>query len=90
MGLHIAEKCSIVVLAKRREHIDQGFSPLFLCEKKKKNHCFTKHIEKFIIQSGFSTRFCVDFFSQVGTQIDDIEIRKVKIHLFSILQFLSI
>ena len=82
MDLHFAEKCIIFVLAKRREPIDKGFSPLFSYENAQKNHCFTKHIEKFICRSGFSKCFCGNFSGQVGARIDDIEIRKVKIHLF--------
>ena len=52
-----------------------------------KNHCFTKHIEKFICRSGFSTGFCGFFPGQVGARIDDIETRKVKRYLFSTLHF---
>ena len=87
MDLHFAEKCIIFVLAKRREPIDKGFSPLFLCENGRKNHCFTKHLEKFICRSGFSKCFCGNFSGQVGARIDDIGNRKVKIHLFSTLHF---
>ena len=90
MDLLFGAKCIIFVLAKRRTPIYKGFSPLFLCENGRKNHCFTKHIEKFICRSGFSKCFCGNFLGQVGARIDDIEIRKVNIHLFSILQFLSI
>ena len=85
--LDFAEKCIIFVLAKRREPIDTGFSPLFFGENREKNHCFTKHLEKFICRSGFSICFCGNFSGQVGAQIDDIEIRKVKIHLFLTLHF---
>ena len=88
MDLHFAEKCIIFVLAKRRMPINKGFSPLFLCENGRKNHCFTKHLEKFICRSGFSKCFCGFFSGQVGARNDDIEIRKVKIHLFSTLHFL--
>ena len=72
MDLHFAEKCIIFVLAKRREPIDKGFSPLFSCENAQKNHCFTKHLEKFICRSGFSIGFCGNFSGQVGARIDDI------------------
>ena len=89
MDLHFAEKCSIFVLAKRREPIDKGFSPLFLCENGRKNHCFTKHIEKFICRSGFSTGFCGFFLGQVGARIDDIDTSKVKRYLFFIPAFFS-
>ena len=88
MDLHFAEKCIIFVLAKRREPIDKGFSPLFSYENGPKNHCFTKHLEKFICRREISTGFCGNFSGQVGARIDDIEIRKVKIHLFSTLHFL--
>ena len=85
--LDFAEKYIIFVLAKRRTPIDKGFSPLFSYENAQKNHCFTKHLEKFICRSGFSICFCGNFSGQVGAQIDDIEIRKVKIHLFLTLHF---
>ena len=88
MDLHFAEKCIIFVLAKRREPIDKGFSPLFSFFFGRKNHCFTKHLEKFIYRRGFSKCFCGNFSGEVGVRIDDIEIRKVKIHLFSTLHFL--
>ena len=87
MDLHFAEKCIIFVLAKRREPIDKGFSPLFSCENAPKNHCFTKHIEKFICRSGFSNCFCGNFSGQVGARIDDIGTWKVKRYLFSTLHF---
>ena len=82
------EKCIIFVLAKRREPIDKGFSPLFSYENAQKNHCFTKHIEKFICRREISTGFSGNFSGQVGARIDDIEFQKVKIHLFSTLHFL--
>ena len=85
--LDFAEKYIIFVLAKRREPIDKGVSPLFSCENAQKNHCFTKHIEKFICRSGFSICFCGNFSGQVGARNGDIGIRKVKIHLFSTLHF---
>ena len=88
MDLLFDEKCIIFVLAKRREPIDKGFSPLFSCENAQKNHRFTKHIEKFICRREISTGFSGNFSGQVGARIDDIEIRKVKIHLFSTLHFL--
>ena len=87
MDLLFDEKCIIFVLAKRRMPIDKGFSPLFLCENGRKNHCFTKHLEKFICRSGFSKCFCGNFSGQVAAHIDDIEIRKVKRYLFSTLHF---
>ena len=89
MDLHFAEKCIIFVLAKRRTPIDKGFSPLFYAENKPKNHCFTKHIENSICRREISTGFCGNFSGQVGVRNDDIGSRKVKIHLFSTLQFLS-
>ena len=89
MDLLFGEKCIIFVLAKRREPINKGFSPLFSYENGRKNHCFTKHIGKFICRSGFSTGFCGFFSGQVGAHIDDIEIRKVKRYLFSTLHFLQ-
>ena len=88
MDLLFAEKYIIFVLAKRREPIDKGFSPLFLRKKCPKNHCFTKHVEKFICRSEISTGFCGFFSGQVGGRIGDIGTRKVKIHLFSGLHFL--
>ena len=87
MDLLFAEKYIIFVLAKRREPINKGFSPLFSYENGRKNHCFTKHLEKFICRSGFSKCFCGNFSGQVGAHIDDIEIRKVKRYLFSTLHF---
>ena len=86
--LDFAENYIIFVIAKRRMPNDKGFSPLFLCENGRKNHCFTKHIEKFICRSGFSKCFCGFFSGLVGARIDDIGNRKVKIHLFSTLHFL--
>ena len=59
------------------------------CENAPKNHCFTKHIEKFICRSGFSNGFCGIFSGQVGARIGDIEFRKVKRYLFSTLHFLQ-
>ena len=38
MDLHFAEKCIIFVLAKRREPINKGFSPLFLAIIKEEIH----------------------------------------------------
>ena len=38
MDLHFAEKCIIFVLAKRREPINKGFSPLFLAHIKEEKH----------------------------------------------------
>ena len=90
MDLLFDEKCIIFVLAKRREPIDKGFSPLFSCENAPKNHCFTKHIEKFICRSGFSNCFCGNFSGQVGARIDDIGTWKVKRYLFSTLHFFYI
>ena len=87
MDLLFGEKCIIFVLAKRREPIDKGFSPLFSCENAPKNHYFTKHIENSIIRSGFSKCFCGNFSGQVGARIDDIGFRKVKRYLFSTLHF---
>ena len=87
MDLHFAEKCIIFVLAKRREPIDKGFSPLFSCENAPKNHCFTQHIEKFICRRKISTGFCGNFSGQVGARNGDIGNWKVKIHLFSTLHF---
>ena len=89
MDLHFAEKCIIFVLAKRREPIDKGVSPLFSCENAPKNHYFTKHLEKFICRSGFSICFCGNFSGQVGARNDDIEIQKVKRYLFSTLHFFA-
>ena len=38
MDLLFGEKCIIFVLAKRREPIDKGFSPLFLAHIKEEIH----------------------------------------------------
>ena len=38
MNLLFAEKCIIFVLAKRREPINKGFSPLFLAHIKEEIH----------------------------------------------------
>ena len=80
--MHFAEKCIIFVLAKRREPVSTGFSPLFSYENSQKSGCSTKHIEKFIYrsenflpESGFPL-------GEVGAQIDDIERPKVKRYLF--------
>ena len=89
MDLLFDEKCIIFVLAKRREPIDKGFSPLFSYENAPKNHCFTKHIEKFICRREISTGFSGNFSGQVGARIDDIGFRKVKRYLFSKGAFLS-
>ena len=69
--------------------IDKGFSPLFSYENAPKNHCFTKHIEKFICRREISTGFSGNFSGQVGARIDDIEHWKVKRYLFSKGAFLS-
>ena len=90
MDLHFEGKGIIFVLAKRREPIDKGFSPLFSCENAPKNHCFTKHIEKFICRREISTGFCGNFSGQVGARIDDAETRKVKRYLFSTLHFFKV
>ena len=82
MNLLFGEKCIIFVLAKRRMPIDKGFSPLFSYENTPKNHCFTKHIEKFICRREISTGFCGNFSGQVGARIDNIGFRKVKRYLF--------
>ena len=89
MDLHFAEKCIIFVLAKRREPIDKGFSPLFLRKLGQKNHCFTKHIEKFICRREISTGFSGIFSGQVGARIDDIDTSKVKRYLFFIPAFFT-
>ena len=83
MDLHFGGKYIIFVLAKRREPIDKGFSPLFFAENGPKNNCFTKHVENFICRSEISTCFCGFFSGQVGARIDDIESSKVKRYLFS-------
>ena len=87
MDLHFGEKCIIFVLAKRREPINKGFSPLFSYENGRKNHCFTKHLGNFICRRKISTCFCGFFSGQVGARIDDVEHRKVKRYLFSTLHF---
>ena len=89
MDLLFGAKCIIFVLAKRREPIDKGFSPLFLRKMGQKNHCFTKPIEKFICRREISTGFCGNFSGQVGARIDDIGNRKVKIYLFFIPAFFT-
>ena len=53
--------------------LNTGFFPLFSCENAPKNHCFTKHIEKFICRREISTGFSGNFSGQVGARIDDIE-----------------
>ena len=68
--------------------LNTGLSPLFSCENAQKNHCFTKHIEKFICRREISTGFCGNFSGQVGARIGDIEFRKVKMYLFLTLHFL--
>ena len=90
MDLLFGAKCIIFVLAKRREPIDKGFSPLFYAENGPKNHCFTKHIENSICRREISTGFCGNFSGQVGARIDDTEIRKVKRYLFSTLHFFKV
>ena len=67
--------------------LNMGLSPLFLRKMGQKNHCFTKHIEKFICRREISTGFCGNFSGQVGARIDDAETRKVKRYLFSTLHF---
>ena len=78
--LDFAEKYIIFVLAKRRMPINKGFSPLFSYENAQKNHCFTKHLEKFICRCGFSKCFCGNFLGFIGiflgcigARIDDVE-----------------
>ena len=90
MDLLFDEKCIIFVLAKRREPIDKGFSPLFSYENGPKNHYFTKHVENSKCRSGFSKCFCGIFSGQVGARIDDMGTRKVKRYLFSTLHFFKV
>ena len=69
-------------------HRQRVFSSFF-AENGPKNHCFTKHIEKFICRREISTGFSGNFSGQVGARIDDIGFRKVKRYLFSKGAFLS-
>ena len=67
--------------------LNTGVFSSFFAENGPKNHCFTKHIEKFICRREISTGFCGNFLGQVGARIDDIGTRKVKRYLFSTLHF---
>ena len=46
MDLLFGAKCIIFVLAKRREPIGKGFSPLFSCENAQKKTLFYKAYRK--------------------------------------------
>ena len=80
-------KMLYICIAKRREPVKTGFSPLFSAKNRAKMGCFTKHLEKSICLRKISTGFSGFFSGQVGAQIDDIESRKVKRYLFSNLHF---
>ena len=80
-------KMLYICIAKRREPVNTGFSPLFFCKNRAKMGCFTKHVGKSTCLRKISTCFSGFFSGQVGAQIDDIESRKVKRYLFSNLHF---
>ena len=69
--------------------LNTGVFSSFFAENGPKNHCFIKHIEKFICRRKISTCFCGIFLGQVGARIDDIGTRKVKRYLFSNPAFFS-
>ena len=73
MDLLFGAKCIIFVLAKRREPIDKGFSPLFSCENGQKSGCSTKHVEKFICRSENFLSESGFPLGEVGARIDDID-----------------
>ena len=56
--------------------LNTGVFSSFFAENGPKNHCFIKHIEKFICRREISTGFCGFFLGQVGARIDDIGTRK--------------
>ena len=72
-------KCCIFVLAKRREPIDKGFSPLFLG---KKNAIFTSEINFFTLLRKFFLGVCGFFLRNVVGFFGDVERLKVKRYLF--------
>ena len=63
--------------------LNTGVFSSFFAENAPKNHCFTKHVEKFICRREISTGFSGNFSGQVGARIDDIGSQKVKRYLFS-------
>ena len=69
-------KMLYICIAKRREPVNTGFSPLFFCKNRAKMGCFTKHVGKSTCLRKISTGFSGFFSGQVGAQIDDIESRK--------------
>ena len=75
-------KCIIFVLAKRREPVNKGFSPLFYAKMASKKGFFTKHIEKFICLRKNFLGLSGFFSGKVGERIDDVGVRNVKRNLF--------
>ena len=76
-------KCVIFVLAKRREPIETGFSPLFSFKNLTYKGYFTSDIAKNTSDINFFCGVCVYFLRQVIAFIADVRRRKVKIYLFS-------
>ena len=82
-------KMLYICIAKRREPVNTGFSPLFSAKIGQKMGCFTKHVGKSTCLRKISTCFSGFFSGQVGARIDDIDTSKVKRYLFFIPAFFT-
>ena len=78
-------KCIIFVLAKRREPVNTGFSPLFFAQK---NRIFTSEINFSTLLRNFFLGVCGFFLRNVGRFFADAERLNVKRYLFSKPHFL--
>ena len=68
--MDFARKWFIFVLAKRREPINSGFSPLFLT---KKNGIFTSEVEKSTLLRKIFLGVCGKFLRNIGVRGGDSE-----------------
>ena len=81
--MDFGRKYCIFVLAKRREPIGTGVSPLFLATNLTYKGCFTSDVEKNRSEIIFFLGGIVFFLGQVVAIVADIEHPKVKRNLFS-------
>ena len=86
-GFGFRGKMYYLCISEEEKALNTGVFSSFFGENREKNHCFTKHIEKFICRREISTGFSGIFSGQVGARIDDVDHRKVKRYLFSNLHF---
>ena len=86
-GFGFRRKMYYLCTSEEEKALNTGVFSSFFGENREKNHCFTKHIEKFICRREISTGFSGIFSGQVGARIDDVEHRKVKRYLVSNLHF---